>query len=333
MNIPAHRKNGRITLEQFQEHKNSGMSIKAMPKTLSVSKNHVQFLSALDQGKFSHIDKEMFLSKYKSGMSLEEIAIELKVPYDYIGFLREHFDISRLGPKFINRKKTEKPLTNRQKEIIIGSLMGDAGKMSSSSVKMKQSVKQKEYLLWKFTELHEHASLNSLKEEQYLDKRYNKVNHQIRFYTNANTDIETILSMFYKSGHKTITPEILNLLTPLGIAVWFMDDGTTDWKERQILQGNKSNPSSLLCTDSFSLPELEIMCEWFEVTHGIIAIPKIRQNPQSTVYRIFFNTVEHIKLLALISPYIIPSMKYKVDYEEYKKHRERISGNNPLKHV
>lgn len=317
MRAPKHRKRGRLTLEQFKEAQKNGIGIREMPKVLNVGKNHVGFLSAFDQGKVDHLKGDVFQSDYLSGMSLKEIAEKHNVPVDYIGFLREHFNIPRLGPKFINRKKTEKPLTQRQKEIIYGSLLGDAGRMSSSSLKMKQSTKQRDFLMWKFNELQEHISLNSLKQEEYFDKRFNNTYHFIRFYTNANTEIETILSQFYINNVKTVTQAVLNLLSPLSIAVWFMDDGTTDWGQRHDCN---ASPASRLCTDSFSKQECEMIAQWFLNKHNINPYIKLRKrNLDDSIekYRVFFGTTETPKLFDLIRPYVIPSMMYKIDYDAY----------------
>ncbi len=310
MKVHGNRKRGRITLSEFRQHRDSGLGIKVMPKTLGVSKSHVQFLSALDQGKFDHVTKDQFKSDYLSGMSLVEISKKYNVSKDYIGFLREHFNIPRLGPKFINRKKTEKPLTTRQKELIYGSLMGDAGRMSPSSVKMKQSIKQKEYLLWKFNELQEHVSLKSLQEESYFDKRYNAKYSHIRFYTHANTDVESIIKKFY-TNQKTITQDILDQLTTFSIAVWFMDDGTTDWNRRS---GYNANPVASLCTDSFSKEECELICEWFQQKWNVSPYVRARSKTENPLYRVIFSTTETPKLFDLIRPYIIPSMMYKIEY-------------------
>jgi hypothetical protein len=316
MVIPTHRKVGRLTLEQFREHKENGIGIREMPKLFKVSKNHVQFLSALDQGKFDNITSDIFYDEYIKGMSLFEIADKHNISREYIGFLREHFDIDRLGAKFINRKKTEKCLTQRQKDIIYGTLMGDGGKMSPSSLKIKQSTKQREYAIWKFNELQEHVSLKSLQDESSLDVRYGKIYENVRFYTNANTEIESIIKAFYPQGAKKIDETILNCLTSLSVAVWFMDDGTTNWCKRLQNPGINVQPSSQLCTDSFSFTEVELICRWFNERWNINCKPKIRNK---TKWRVMFPTTETPKLFALIRPHMHPSLLYKIDYDEYLK--------------
>jgi hypothetical protein len=306
--IPSHRKRGRLTLEQFKQHKAGGMHVRQMPKLLKVSKSHVQFLSALSRDAFNNIAEADFRADYLSGMSLVEIAEKYNVVKDYIGFLREHFGIPRLGAKFINRKKTEKPLTQRQKDLIYGSLMGDCGKMSPSSIKMKQSIKQREYLLWKFAGLQEHVSLKSLQNETYYDERYDAKYTNVRFYTNANTEIETIIRAFYPDGKKIITRAVLDELTPLSVAVWFMDDGNTDWSKTK--RWPNAKPECKLCTDSFSKQEVDMICSWFKYKWSIAPHPREHRNNQ---WRVIFSTTETPKFFDLIRPSIIPSMKYKIE--------------------
>jgi hypothetical protein len=308
--IPSHRKRRRITLEEFRAYKESGIGIKEMPKRIGGSKNQIQFLSALDQGKFDHIDPDEFRSDYMSGMKLADVCKKYGVSFDYKGFMREHLGIPRMGAKFIKRKQTEKPLSDYEKQIIRGSLLGDAGKMSSSSVKMKQSIKQKQYLLWKFAQLHTHVRASAFKEESQYDKRYDKRYEFLRFYTRANTDIETILTEYYPDGQKRVTRQILDKLEPIAIAVWYMDDGSTDFNKRT---HENSRPSASLCTDSFSKEECELIARWFQERWGIAAYVRPRSNGRKTYLRVCFGTDATERLFALIRPYVIPSMMYKVN--------------------
>lgn len=290
MEIPSHRKQGRLTLEQFKEYRSQGMGINEMPVLLKVSKSHVQFLSALDQEKFGHLTKELFEKDYHSGMPLFDVADKYKISRDHIGFLREYFEIE----KKIRHREEEKPLTARQKEIIYGTLLGVAGKMSSSTIKIKQSTKQRAYVMWKFGELQEHVSLTSLQEETSFDKRNNKTYVGVRFYTKTNTEVETIISQFYPNGVKRVSKQILDQLDPLGIAVWFMDSGRTD---------------HTLCTDNFTEQEVSEICGWFVEKWDIECHPLAHGKN----WRVYFTPVGTTKLLDLIRPHVVSSMLYKVE--------------------
>lgn len=319
LKVPKNRKKIRLTFDQFKELRND-LSLNQIIKT-GVSKHQVAFFSALEQNKIG-ITRDQMQADYLLGRSLVEIATEYGIQKDFMVHLREHFGIPRLGPKFIHRKKTEKPLTYRQKKIIYGGLMGDAGRMTPASIKMKQSVKQEEYLRWKYSQLKEHVTERGVKSESSYHKVMGKTYESVVFYTHSNTEIEQIVSQFY-SPHKRITQEILDNLDELSLAVWYMDDGTTDWTKK-IPYPNNRRPESELCTDSFSLDECHLICKWFDERWDIKCHPRRhkRSGDDPVIkHRIIFPVAESLKLFDLISPYVIPSMLYKVDFIAYLRKR------------
>ena len=124
-----------------------GNSLKEINKI--TSKHLVQFYSNLSQGKII-LSKIDFEREYEKGLSLDEISEKHKISRDDMSFLRQLYGLKVKGAKYINRKKIEIPLTQRQKDILYGSMMGDACKMSNASVKFKQGFSQKDFLLWKY---------------------------------------------------------------------------------------------------------------------------------------------------------------------------------------
>ena len=144
-------------------------------------------------------------------MSLEDISEKYKISREDTTYLRQLYEIKNKGAKFINRKKTEFPLTQRQKDILYGSMMGDAKRqnsVSNASVGFNQGERQKDYLLWKFDEFRNVASENSLKGSSYIDKKSENESFRWSFYTYANTDVEICLAKFYDRGGKQVSNEI-----------------------------------------------------------------------------------------------------------------------------
>ena len=312
-----------ITLGQFKALLLSGMSVREIHKI--TSKNLTGFFSAFCQGKIQ-LPKDVFTAEYKNGKSMEQIAKEHDVSSDYIGFLRQLYEIKTKGAKFIKRKQTEIPLTQRQKKIIYGSFMGDAGKMSPSSVRFKHGEKQKEYLLWKYKEIESIMSPHSLQEYEKLDKRSGNMHRGMVCYTYANSDLEEIIERFYGNGEKDITEEILNEMTPLSIAVWFMDDGATDWGHRSIVKHPTWNitPESSFCTDSFSKESCDLIVKWFEEKWHIKSHTRERGKTKrgNMKYRVIIDCVSSSDFFNLIRPHILPIFLYKIDYEAYNGWRE-----------
>lgn len=56
-----------------------------------------------------------------------------------------------------------------------------------------------------------------------LDRRNNKTYFSMRFYTRAVFRLERTL--FYIEGTKRVPADIVELLDPLALSVWYMDDG------------------------------------------------------------------------------------------------------------
>lgn len=81
------------------------------------------------------------------------------------------------------------------------------------------------------------------------DKRTGKIYSAIHFSTFTLPCFNEIYNLFYPSGVKTVPLNIKELMTPLGLAYWIADDGSF----------NKSNRHVVLCTDSFTLSEVNLL--------------------------------------------------------------------------
>ena len=103
-----------------------------------------------------------------------------------------------------------------------------------------------------------------------------------------------------------------NLLTPLSLAVWWMDDGCLS------IYKPKGERYGKLCTHSFTLRENELIKKYFSVVWNIECKIKIEKQKY---YFIRFNATEMKKLINIIYPYVleIPSMVYKIDMQYVNK--------------
>lgn len=116
--------------------------------------------------------------------------------------------------------------TQRQLDIIYGTLMGDGHvevrskqRNSESCLSLCHSTKQKKYLQWKYKELKTLASSS-------LRANNGETGNKYRFRTFAHPFFSNLRKEFYPDNRKIVTRAILNKLSALSIAVWFMDDGT-----------------------------------------------------------------------------------------------------------
>jgi hypothetical protein len=127
-------------------------------------------------------------------------------------------------------------------------------------------------------------------------------------YSNRHKFFNKIRNLMYKSN-KQVSMTILNKLTPLGIALWVMDDGYMDYKKL-------SNTKNIrICTDSFDEQSIRNIITYFNNVHNIQAkvfYHKRNKNDQPKP-RISFNASNSQKLIVLIHKYMLPSFYYKLD--------------------
>ena len=111
-------------------------------------------------------------------------------------------------------------------------------------------------------------------------------------------------NLFYPDGHKVISREILNQVTPFALAVWHMDDGYFIYKPRKYARVE-------LCTKGFTEEECQLVPHWL----------RNRYNISSKVYKarngfvVWITRMSEVqKFIDLVSPYIHPCMKRKIGF-------------------
>ena len=188
-------------------------------------------------------------------------------------------------------------LTQQQKSVIIGSILGDGyvrivSNRKDAFLEINHSIKAKEYVDWKYSVLKNICV--SPPKERVSGKNDRKA---YRFFTKQHPEITDLMKNFYKNKSKTI-PNNLEL-NPIILAVWFMDDGSKSRKHDVYLN-----------TQQFSMKEQKILL------HSLRKMGlKARLNKDKKYYRIRFLKESIVKLNTIIKLHIIPSMKYKLSYD------------------
>lgn len=192
------------------------------------------------------------------------------------------------------------PLSSKTREILLGSLLGDGSlaineRYANARFSVRHSVTQKEYFFWKKNALQEIAGANCFwlqgdkKPDGWGSKKY-------RFQSKALPSLSELFYLTHGNGHATkveVRRAWLNRLTPLSLAVWWLDDGSLVSDSRQ----------GVLCTDGFSLKEVEILRRYMQKVWGIKT--KIGIVKQTGRYRLWIRSTEHLqKLLRIIIPHI-----------------------------
>lgn len=135
---------------------------------------------------------------------------------------------------------------------------------------------------------------HKIRKKEYTTSTLRTTNHS--YFTRLR-------KMFYPEGKKVVTRKLLNKLTPIGLATWFMDDGTS-------CENNRGYPTSSLCTNSMSLEENNIIQEYFKDTFGIETRVHVRKGFPS----IYFNRPNTLKFIEIIKEHLHPSMLYKIRF-------------------
>lgn len=203
--------------------------------------------------------------------------------------------------------------------IVYGTLLGDAslskpsGK-ANSNFTLSHSPKQKEYLEFKKDLVNNISHVKmKYKEIDYTNKQNQKTYKTCYYYSNYLEYFTKLRKIFYLSGRKIVTRKILNKLKPLGLALWWMDDGSLVIYERK--DRNAVNRYATLATCNFTYEEHEIIVKYFNEVWDIF--PKIKKRTATKsdkeYYVLKFPMKEFRKFKEIIEPHIIPSMQYKID--------------------
>ncbi len=195
-------------------------------------------------------------------------------------------------------------LTDRQKQLLIGTLLGDGTlyldkRGTNARIKIQHSRKDRGYLKFKHSILKNFVTGKIIQERQF-NKKAGKYYSSLVFITITHPEFSRFRELFYKRKKKVITSAILSKLTSLGLAIWVMDDGYY----------NKEHKFMDLYTMSFTHKEHLIIQNWFKKKYGVSS--KINYHTQSDKYYLRFNLLDTKKLVNIIKPYIIQSMGRKI---------------------
>ena len=193
------------------------------------------------------------------------------------------------------------PFTQRQKEITLASLLGDGylhptGK-GSYYLTFTHGEKQKAYLEWKLSEFENFVATK----EFYRRESTSNLGHApiYSFSTISHPYLLDVRALCYPDGKKRVTREWLGQLSPLSLAVWYMDDGSRHIRTNVVT----------LCTNAFSFEEHQIMADWFMEKWGIKATIC---SSHKTQYNLRINQSQVRRFYDLVAPHIPDCMSYKL---------------------
>jgi recombination protein RecA len=196
-------------------------------------------------------------------------------------------------------------LSDMQWQVLLGGLMGDGALSPTRSgngarFRWGHGAKQVEYGDWK-------ASLFA----NITVSRHLNAKGAVFFDCQPLPELAELREAVYVAGKKVLSHDYLKQLTPLSLAVWYMDDAGFQNRSKG-LQARTADGSgrSEICVQAMSADTQVRLRDYLADTWGIQATLALRGAKQVAV--LVFAKDETAKLQALIAPFVHPTMQYKL---------------------
>jgi len=156
--------------------------------------------------------------------------------------------------------------------------------------------RQKDYVFWKY-EILKDLVIRGPREISWANPKRDIHEVSWYFHTKSLKDLGILHSFFYRNGVKILPERIFDLLNPVVLAVWFMDDGS-------------NNGTGLtINTHGFEKEDQERILKFLRDTYSIDATLVKDRNK----WKIAIGSKYMKSFLSIIKPHIILSMNYKID--------------------
>jgi DNA-binding CsgD family transcriptional regulator len=187
-------------------------------------------------------------------------------------------------------------LSGNQKQMLIGSVLGDGTITKHGAYSCSHSYKQEEYFNYKRKTLY---NLHSDRVQRYVHSCFKEDTESLHFTTGCNKYLYELRDIFYPEGKKIFPYEYMrDNLEGEGLSYWHLDDGNY---YKNIIK---------LCTYGYSYEEQKLIIKLLEEKFNIDG--RIDKRNSRRDYYISLRKNSTKDFINLIEPYIIPSMRYKI---------------------
>ena len=198
--------------------------------------------------------------------------------------------------------KIEKEARN----LCIAMAIGDGTINSNGYIAIRHCSAQKDYLEWKKQQL-KNVNINTTDLYHIDNSRYGVQHDAYELRTYTHNFLKLYRKIIYKPT-KTLSRKLLNRLDLLGIAIWYMDDGSLSNRKDTC---GKILSSVLTISTCTTREQNQIIIDYFKEVWGI----QFGQRKMKNHFALICGTKEARKFIALIAPVVnqVPSMKYKLN--------------------
>jgi recombination protein RecA len=198
-------------------------------------------------------------------------------------------------------------LSDQQFQVVLGSLMGD-GNLSpnrrdrnGARFRLGHGAKQVEYLEWKTALMGniKHSVSENAKGARFVD------------FTPLPELAELQRAVYVGDGKKFLSEEYLKALTPLALAIWYMDDGAFTVRSKGLQQRTAGGSGRIeICVEAMSEGSRVRLRDYLRDTHDLDV--RLRLSGTAGKAVLVFSTAATAKFQEMVAPYVAPSMEYKL---------------------
>ena len=199
------------------------------------------------------------------------------------------------------------------RNLLIALLLGDGTISNNNVFKIAHSEAQKDYLEWKIKQLNENGIRNN-GVKSYIKTRGFNIGVPV-YYTQLNIIpfIKVLRRVVYKDKKILGNRKLLNRLTPMGVAIWYMDDGHLN-----IRKSKEGRVHGFYIKISTCEPknEVQIIIDYFKEVWNI-NFYMFHEGRKEDSFSLCCGTKEGLKFIELVKPYVeqVPSMLYKIQFD------------------
>src|SRR6476469_6454819 len=198
-------------------------------------------------------------------------------------------------------------LSDQQFQVVLGSLMGD-GNLSPNRrdrngvrFRLGHGAKQVEYLEWKTALIGniKHSVSENAKGAKFVD------------FTPLPELAELQRAVYLGDGKKFLSEEYLKALTPLALAIWYMDDGSFTIRSKGLQNRTTGGSGRIeICVEAMSEGSRVRLRDYLRDTHGLDV--RLRLSGVACKAVLVFSTAATATFQEIVAPYMAPSMEYKL---------------------
>ena len=200
----------------------------------------------------------------------------------------------------IEELKSKLSLTPIQREVLVGLLLGDGHLETRNGrtyrLKIEQSRTHQAYVDHLY-HLFAGWVLTPPRLRQVISRGHASEN--VTFQTVSHSALRFYAHQFYRDGRKQVPKLIHRWLTPRALSYWFMDDGSIK---------SKQSKGVVLNVQAFQPADIERLIKCLQMKFDLQA--SIRKQREG--YQIYISGNSFEKFSALVAPYVISEMQYKL---------------------